>query len=719
MKNKFALGLRVMALLIVCLLAGCKGETPAANPAQSAAQTDPATAHTLRLGLNIAAGSALHAAAERFASLVEQKSQGKLKIRVFPDQQLGTDDQMLEMARKGELDLLLIPSAKLSSAIPAMQYPDLPFYFSGREELYEMLDGAPGDLLLAKLSRIELVGLSFWENGFKQFTTNSPIRRPEDLQGLRMRTMKSPLIAEQFTAVGAKPIPIDFHATYQALKDGAVDGQENPLVAIVAMKFHEVQKHLTLSNHAYLAYVFAGSKQVFAKLSPDMRELLQSSARELTAWERAETERREQGYIDQIKAAGVEIYSLTPEERQAFSKAFAPIARRFGFAVGYDLIAKTEALRFAKQAGKGGRSPWIIGLDADLSARGARSGGAIYRGVEMAVDQINRQGGLLGAPVQMLALDHGANPASGLKNLAKLAELPNLLGVIGGMHSAVITAELPEIHQHKIPYLIPWAAAQGLIKHDFSPSFTFRVSSSDDVILPILVERAFKGHRKIGLMLEESGWGRSSEQAAQATLLKHGKENYEILWFKNGDTTLLNSIERLQGNGCEAIVFIGNGIEAGEVVRAMAGLDKRLPIYAHWALAGGNFWEDNSAALAKVDLRFVQSVLVSEDANLHRQLPAFVARYRAYYGLSPQAPVPAPVGTVQAYDASLLLAAAVKQARSSDRALIRNALDKLGPQEGILKRYAPAFTPDNHEALTDIPIHFSRYDDAGRIVLAE
>lgn len=708
----------LVALLGLFLLAACSGDTPDTTQ-KKASEAAPRPQQTLRLGLNIAAGSALHAASERFASLVEQKSQGKLKIQVFPDQQLGTDDQMLEMARKGELDLLLIPTAKLSSAIPAMQYADLPFYFSDREELYAMLDGPPGDLLLAKLSRINLIGLTFWENGFKQFTANSPIRRPEDLQGLRMRTMKSPLITEQFAAAGAKPIPIDFHATYQALKDGAVDGQENPLVAIVAMKFHEVQKHLTLSNHAYLAYVFAGSKAVFANLSPEMREVLHTSARALTTWERAETERREQDYINQITAAGVEIYRLSPEERDTFSRAFVPVARRFGFAVGYDLIAKTEEIRFAKQAAKLPRAPWIIGLDADFSARGARSGGAIYRGVEMAIDEINRQGGLLGDPVRLLALDHTASPAAGLKNLAKLLENPKLIGVIGGMHSAVIAAELPDIHRHKIPYLIPWAASDALIKHEYASSYTFRVSSSDDIIVPLLVERAFKGHRKIGLMLEESGWGRGAEKAAQGALARHDKEGHVIHWFKNGETQLGVALEKLIADGCEAILFIGNGIEAGELVRAMASLDKRVPIFAHWALAGGNFWEDNSAALSRVDLRFVQSVLVTEDANQHRNLPSFIARYRKMYGLSPQAPVPAPVGTVQAYDASLLLAAAVRQARSGERSQIRNALEQLGPQEGILKRYAPAFTARSHEALLDIPIHFSRYDDAGRIVLAE
>jgi tripartite ATP-independent transporter DctP family solute receptor len=251
--------LLLLALAIWFSVTSAKRETPTQAPA-AAPVSD---VRTLRLGLNLAAGSALHAAAVRFAEQIGERTKGKLKVEVYPDQKLGSDDQMLEMARNGKLDLLLTPTAKLSSAIPAMQYADLPFYFSGRDELYAMLDGEPGQLLLSKLGNINLVGLTFWENGFKQFTANTPIHAPRDFAKLRIRTMKSPLINDQFASVGAQPIPIDFHATYQALKDGAVDGQENPLVAIVGMRFHEVQKHLTISNHAYHGYVFSASKPVF------------------------------------------------------------------------------------------------------------------------------------------------------------------------------------------------------------------------------------------------------------------------------------------------------------------------------------------------------------------------------------------------------------------------------------------------------------------------
>lgn len=675
----------------------------------------------LRLGLNIAADSALHAAALRFADLVGERSGGKLKITVHPDQQLGNDDQMLEMARNGQLDLVLTPTAKLSSAIPAMQYADLPFYFSGREELYAMLDGEPGQMLLSKLNAIGLVGLTFWENGFKQFTANTPIRNPQDFAKLRIRTMKSRLIADQFESLGAQAIPIDFHATYQALADGAVDGEENPLVAIVGMRFHEVQKHLTLSNHAYLGYAFSASKRVFEVLSPDMRDIIQRTARELTVWEREETARREVKFIDTIRAAGVEIYALTPEERQRFATVLAPIADKFGFEIGYDLLAKTEELRYIKQGtmqARREREPLFIGLDVDLSSNGAQSGGAIYRGVQLAVEDINKQGGLLGSPLRVMARDHGANPEVGRENLKQFAAMSTLLAVVGGMHTAVILAEQDDIHRLQIPYLVPWSSGHGVTAHEYRPSYIFRVSISDDDVGPFLLERALKSGGPIAILLERSAFGRSSEAVFRPLIEKLPAGSVEMDWVTAGDTGIEAKIDNLARHGARVLVMVGNPAVSGAIVEAMARQDKPLPILAPWGLTGGDFWKKEQVALQRVDLRFVQTILM-EAAQSRPNLKKFVARYRERYGLGSEDPVLSPIGTLQAYDLTHLLARAVTQAKSTDRVAIRAALETLRPYSGVIHDYNPPFTKERHDALSGLPLHLARFDARGRIVLAE
>ena len=653
----------------------------------------------------------------RFSHLVEQRSDNAIKVIVFPDQKLGNDAQMVEMARNGELDLVLTPTAKLSSAIPAMQYVDLPFYFSSREELYAMLDGEPGQILLSKLNAIDLVGLTFWENGFKQFTANTPLQRPQDFAKLRIRTMKSRLIMDQFVALGAQPIPIDFHATYQALADGAVDGQENPLVAIVAMGFHKVQKHLTISNHAYLGYVFSASKQVFSTLSPDMRDLIQRTAQELTLWEREETARRETVFIQTIGAAGVFIHTLTPEERQGFSRVLAPLVDTFGFEVGYDLLAKTEEMRYTREQGVK-ESPsrgLVIGLDADLSRGSGQAGGAIFRGIQMAVEEINRQGGLLGSPLRVIALDNGGNPQAGRLNLQRFAAMPGLLAVMGGISTPVIIEELEDIHLLRLPYLIPWAAGQELTAHRHQPSYTFRLSISDDQIMGFLLESALKSQGHITVFLEQSAAGRSYEALLKPMIEKLPPNSVHMDWIYTGQTDFDAKIKELVRNGTQALVIVADPMGIQAMVRAMAMQETPLPIYANWRLTSSDFWTQEQAALERVDLRFVQSILL-EDGPLTAKVKQFVQTYRERYGLGLDGTISSPMGTVHAYDLTHLLRLAVTQAQSLDRALIRDALEKLPPYSGLMGNYDPPFTRERHDALIDAPLHMARFDTLGRIV---
>lgn len=709
----------LLALLLYTLYAPPHPDS-AGNQQVATPPSGPAV-RLLRLGLNISADSALHDAAQRFASMIGERSAGRLKVEVYPDQQLGNDDQMLEMARAGSLDLLLIPTAKLSTAIPAMQYADLPFYFADKAELYAMLDGEPGRLLLGKLAAIDLVGLTFWENGFKQFTANVPIRTPADFAKLRVRTMKSRILADQFETLGAKAIPIDFHATWQALADGAVDAQENPLIAIVAMRFHEVQRHLTLSDHGYLAYAFTASRKTFEALPPEDRTLIEAVARELTAWERDETARREQKLLEIIRAAGVTIHTLDPEARAAFRAAMAPIADKFAFEIGHDLLAITEELRYhaalAALAPEAPR-PLLIGLAADLSGGAAQAGGAILRGIQLAVTELNAQGGLLGRPLTIIARDHAGNAQLGRHQVIELASTPDMLAVFGGLHSAAVLEALPEIHRIGIPVLVPWAASQGLTNHDYRPNYVFRVSLSDQHVGPFLLQHALARGPRVRVLLERSSWGRSNESAMESLLAGRPAGEVGIEWLNIGDPALDAVADRLASDQVDAVVLVANPPEASRIVQALARQPHPPTVFAHWGLTGADFWRTNAATLDKVELLFVQSVIMDDTAH-HPRLNAFKATYRARFGLDRDTPIPSPIGTAHAYDLTHLLALAVRQAGTSEHAAIRDALEQLPAFEGVMQTYAPAFSPENHEALDHSHLHLARFDDKGRIVAAD
>ena len=210
MKNqKLAIGLVLLVFIIALLILfqEKKGKKPIVKIEKQG------ITYNLKFGHDMPTNSAQHIAALKYAERVEQKTKGQVHIRVYPNQELGTDQEMIETTRRGELDIILPPTGKLGALVPEFQLIDLPFLFSSREEAYPILDGEPGKHILELLEPKGLIGFTFWESGFKHFTSNKEIRTPEDFKGLNIRVMKSRLIMEQFKAFGANPIPIDFRQT--------------------------------------------------------------------------------------------------------------------------------------------------------------------------------------------------------------------------------------------------------------------------------------------------------------------------------------------------------------------------------------------------------------------------------------------------------------------------------------------------------------------------
>ncbi len=303
----------VLALLSSVIILAAVGAAPAAAK------------WNIKLGHDQPEKSPHHDGALYFKKLVEEGSQGEIAVKVFPSQLLGTGLQMSEMVQAGALEVLAIPTSNMQVLHPALQVLDLPFLFPDREALFRVLDSDFTDNLYKPLLTRNIVGLHWFISGFKQFTGNFPIRTPDDFKGRKIRVMPAPIIREQFKALGASPVPIDFHELYNALQQGVVDGQENPLTTIVTMKFYEVQKYMTLSNHAFIAYVFVASKSFYDSLPEKYQKMVRESARKAGIYERELIVEREKGFLETIKKAGVTVIELKPQERQAFQKAVEPV----------------------------------------------------------------------------------------------------------------------------------------------------------------------------------------------------------------------------------------------------------------------------------------------------------------------------------------------------------------------------------------------------------
>ncbi len=712
MKNRISWIVLFLLISIPVVIATWFFTTRQDKPSFETSQTSPQIEkYILRFGHDHTTSSPHHQAALKFAELVEARSKGRVKIDIFPNQELGSGHQMLELVREGILPFALLPAARLTGIVPAMQYIDMPFVFPNREDAYELLEGEIGKKLSAQLETFGLLGCAFWDSGFKQFTANRPIRQPDDYRGLKVRVMKSPVIREQFESFGAQAIPIDFHQLHQALRDGVVDAQENPLIGISEMKLYEVQSHLTISNHAYLAYVFLCSKKVMDNLPEDVRELIFSIASEVTPFERQLLREKEQEYLEIIKKAGVTIYSLSESERNAFREATSHLREEYRDKIGGELIEKTEELLILKY---GPGKDVVIGLDADLSLGTAIFGKAIKRGMKLAVDEINEQGGVLGKKIRIVSLDHGGISARGIANIQKLAKVPNLIAVVGGLHSPVALAELETIHKNKIIYLGPYANATQIVENGYQPNYVFRVSLPDKYVVEYLVDAALKINDRVALLLDNSAWGRSNHEAMIQALAAEGMAPAAVEWISHGENDITGQLTEIINSNAKVLVLAVNPGGSLKTVKSMATRGISIPIISHWGLGASSYWQELQLEMKRTNLQFPQSFSFQDSGNKRAQ--DLARRYMREYGINKPELIPVPSATAQAYDLVHLLATAIRAAGSLQRSAIRDSLEQLEIYKGVIKEYNPPFTVDRHDALSNEDIFMAKFDQQGNII---
>ena len=280
-------------------------------------------------------------AAERFKQLAEKATQGRVKVELYPNSQLYKDKEELEALQLGAVQMLA-PSLAKFGPLGAKEFEafDLPYIFPSKAGLYAVTEGPIGKSMLQKLEPKGITGLAFWDNGFKVMSANKPMHTPADFKGLKMRIQSSKVLDAQMRALGANPQVLAFSEVYQALQTGVVDGTENPPSNVYTQKMHEVQKHITMSNHGYLGYAVIVNKKFWDGLPADIRASLEAAMRDATTYEKAIAQRDNDMAMDAIKKGGkTTIYNLTPVEQAAWRKALLPVHKEMEGRIGKDLIA--------------------------------------------------------------------------------------------------------------------------------------------------------------------------------------------------------------------------------------------------------------------------------------------------------------------------------------------------------------------------------------------
>jgi len=279
-------------------------------------------------------------AAEFFAKKADELTKGKVKVEVYGNSTLYKDKEEMEALQLGAVQMLAPSLAKFGPlGVKEFEVFDLPYIFDNSDDLHKVTTGPVGQQLLAKLEPKGIKGLAYWDNGFKSFSLNSPIKVPADLKGKKMRIQSSKVLEEQMRALGSLPQVMAFSEVYQALQTGVVDGTENPMSNLYTQKMHEVQKHLTITEHGYLGYAVIVNKKFWDGLPADIRGQLEEAMLQATRYANQIAKVENDNALEAIKKSGkTTVYVPTKEERAAFKKVLVPVHEKMAGRIGKETI---------------------------------------------------------------------------------------------------------------------------------------------------------------------------------------------------------------------------------------------------------------------------------------------------------------------------------------------------------------------------------------------
>lgn len=301
--------------------------------------------YKLRLAHLVPEEQSSHVAAVAFKEKVESESDGRLIVELYPNGQLyGSDREAIEAVQLGNIEMTIPAVAAMASFNEKFQVFDLPFLFNNNEAAYKALDGELGQELMADLENNDLKGLVFGENGFRHVSNNEgPIESPEDMEGLKMRTLESPLHTDTFNAFGANASPFAFGELYTALQQGTYDAMDCPISLYYTNKFYEVQDYLTLTGHVYAATALLVNNDVFNNLPEDLQEIMTEAAEEFRTEQRKLAQQQDGEFLEKIKSEGMQVNDLTDEQRNEFREAAKSVYTKYEDQIGKELIDQALA----------------------------------------------------------------------------------------------------------------------------------------------------------------------------------------------------------------------------------------------------------------------------------------------------------------------------------------------------------------------------------------
>lgn len=315
----------------------------------SAVSSHPAVAQavkdrTIKLALANTIESAHGVGAKRFAEVVAQKSDNKLKVRIYAGGTLGGEVVVASALQGGTIEMSMMGPGILTGMDKDFGIFDTPFLFDDHKEADAIMDGPVGKRLIERLPAKGLIGLSYWDHGFRILTNSRrPVAKMEDIQGLKIRVQQIPVYIDAFAALGANPVPLPFPELHTALETKTVDGQENPFVSVEVTKFYEVQKYASNTRHAYSPLLVLAGKRFWDQLSDDERKILLDAAEETKPYERETSRAMDRDAVDELKRKGMTITEISPEERARMRERLRPSIEKHHKTIDEALVQEVKA----------------------------------------------------------------------------------------------------------------------------------------------------------------------------------------------------------------------------------------------------------------------------------------------------------------------------------------------------------------------------------------
>jgi tripartite ATP-independent transporter DctP family solute receptor len=301
-----------------------------------------AAEYKITAGIGLNDKSAQYQSLLFFKEVVEKNSAGKIAVETYHSSQLGDDREMMEALQMGVQEMTCPSTAPIAPFVGGFKVFDLPFLFPTNESADYVLDGPVGQGLLDQLADIGIIGLAYWENGYRQLTNSKQaVKSPADVEGLKVRTMENPIHLAAWRAMGANPTPMAFGELFSAMQQKVVDGQENPWGTIYLQNFFEVQNYTTDTGHIYSPFVLMISKKFWDGLPEDLQKVVKDAALQAKDHNRKLNRQMNAEYLEKLKEK-MDVTILTPEQKMAFQEKVQPVYDQFADEIGADLIKQVQ-----------------------------------------------------------------------------------------------------------------------------------------------------------------------------------------------------------------------------------------------------------------------------------------------------------------------------------------------------------------------------------------